>query len=684
MKKFDTELELAVNIVKQHCDREDKSKYQEVTALLRRNELWFHGNQQIYWNFANGDWATPPSLSPFFNGTNDERGMDDCYDYVINILKANGNSFISALSAQIPTTIFPPADTNNENDIATASAYNKISELIDNYNPINYLFMKLIFIKYIQGTVAIYTYPDSDKKYGTYQVPQYNKNTNGQHEYQGQIEVPKTRVLFDILGSINCKFPYSTKNQADMGYLQSYSDQHYALMQDIYDDDLGEIKPRQGSEGKFDRAPTSYLIGLEPNVSPNLVTVTRTWIRPWMYRIIQEKSPQLYKDMKKDYPTGLYSVHVEKKLCELLDQDLDSRWTLSRSGTTSHSLSDPACQPLLHIQEMKNTIANLSIDIIEHGIPETFADPDVLDFDQYGQNETKPGMITKTKGTRPGMRNIGEAFFTLPKTQLNPSIAGFNATLDQEAQFVFGNNPAIFGGSLGNRVPGEVYEQSRAQGLKQWGLDWNEIVDVWKRAKMKAVKIFVEYMADKEQFTKQQSNGRPITVYIERHELQGKIGDTEPQVSEAFPMTAEQKKAWLMQLIGLQSPVIESFLTDPSNREAVADLLSFPELKVPGANQVLKQLIEYSQLSNSVPVGPNQSSVPIDFDVDDHTVHANIIRNLLADEPGIDLKEKNPQAYLNCLYHLKAHLVAEQSQMQRPYGSSVPGVKSDSTAISAH
>ena len=49
--------------------------------------------------------------------------------------------------------------------------------------------------------------------------------------------------------------------------------------------------------------------------------------------------------------------------------------------------SDPICQPLVSIQEMRNTLVNLTIETIEHGIPSTFADPRVVNFDKYGKFE---------------------------------------------------------------------------------------------------------------------------------------------------------------------------------------------------------------------------------------------------------------------------------------------------------
>lgn len=678
MPEFDKEFEKFANVLKEHCDHENKAQYKQTVAILRRNELWFHGNQFIYYNYLNNDWVNPPSLTNPFGVQNDERGTNDFYDYIINILRAHGENFISVLSSQIPTTIFPPADVSIANDISTARAYNKIAEMIDNYNPISYLFMRLLFIKFIQGPVAIYVYPEQDEKYGKYKVPKYGKNEDGKLELQSYEDVSKTRVLIDIFGPDTVKFPFYVKSQSDMGYIQQHSDIHYALMQEIYDDD--KIQPNQG-QGRDDRSPTNYTVGLDYEENKNLVTVSKTFIRPWMYRIIKQTSTQLYRDFLKEYPSGMYQVHCGKKLEEVEDMDLDSRWTISRSGLSSHLLSDPECQPLIHIQDIKNTLINLSMDIIEHQIPESFADPSIINFDQHGRIEAAPGYITQTKGMPPGLTSLKDGFFSLPIPQINPGIEAIDAKIDQMGEFVSGDNPAVYGGNMGNRVPGEVYSQSRGSSLQRWNLTWNEIVDVWKRSKVKAVNLAIKHLSEKESFTSKKQ-GQFITTYIERHELTGQVGEVSPQVSEAFPMTAEQKRNWLVQIISQAKnfPEITAILSDPENRETISDLLGFSELYVDGTDQRLKQLIEYQQLSESEPISKDQPSVPIDFDIDDHNVHIRILRKILSTEIGMELKDKKPTSYQNCLIHLRNHLQAAQSQMQKPYGDSIPGVKAPSSA----
>lgn len=678
MQKFDSEFESLMKVIKDSCDDEDKGIYSQQQALLRKNELWYHGLQHVYWDSTFSDWVSPNTFSYPFGDTETKRGVDDYYDYILNIIKANGDSFIAALALTMQKVIFPPADVNNPNDIATAKAYNKISELIDIHNSVNFIWIYSLYLKWTQGVVGYYTYIDSNEKYGTYSVPKYESDDSGNLRITEINEQARNRVLIEPYGLINFKIPIYNKYERDISYLSLREDHDYTLLQEIFDDD--EIHPSDG-EGKYYRSPTSYTIGYESNQINNLTTLERIWIRPNRFRVIKKTSNKIYQQIRDKYPDGFKLTYAGKKLEAVDEEPLDQHWSLSRSGTTSHLISDPSCQSLLSIQDMKNTIANLSIDIIEHSIPEVFADTDVLNFDEYGKIESAPGFIFKAKHP-PNMKSLGEGFYSLPKTQLTPTIGAFNSELDQEAQFLIGNNPSVWGGSMGNRVPGEEYSQARASSLQRWGLVRNELCDLWQRTKVQSVKLFVKNMADTESFTIKQGS-QYLTTYINRHELTGQVGDVEPQKIDSFPMTAEEKRAWLMQLMKLNSQEITAILMHPSNRQELVQLFSFDGLHIPGSNQELKQLIEFGNLSQNFPKDNDTPSIIPDYDVDDHTLHAQVLRTILASETGIDLKKNKPEEYLNCILHLRLHIQAESQQMKKPYGSLPAGYPANTSAKSA-
>ena len=86
----------------------------------------------------------------------------------------------------------------------------------------------------------------------------------------------------------------------------------------------------------------------------------------------------------------------------------------------------------------KNSGKHISIDTVDHAIPDSFADPEVLNFDAYGKNEAKE-IITSVSNNS----NICKLAITFKQKKLNIdefdsllSIIKFDSTLVSFIQFL--------------------------------------------------------------------------------------------------------------------------------------------------------------------------------------------------------------------------------------------------------
>src|SRR5438132_2351511 len=93
------------------------------------------------------------------------------------------------------------------------------------------------------------------------------------------------------------------------------------------------------------------------------------------------------------------------------NQSLDDHWTLSENPMSDYLNHDPLGEVLTNVQDITNDLISLTLQTIEHGIVQTWADPAVVNFNAQRQIEAMPGTITPTKPNG-GTRNIGEAFYT--------------------------------------------------------------------------------------------------------------------------------------------------------------------------------------------------------------------------------------------------------------------------------
>jgi hypothetical protein len=323
-------------------------------------------------------------------------------------------------------------------------------------------------------------------------------------------------------------------------------------------------------------------------------------------------------------------------------------------------------------------MVNLSIDTIEHGIPASFADKEVLDFDAYGKFEAAPGFIfpVKMRGNRP----VSEHFFTEPKATFPREVPGFIRNLDQDAQFSTGSFPSIYGGpSEGKSRTYSEYAASRQMALQRLSICNLFTTDWWMRTIELAVRTFAGLVIDDERYVKFDS-GSYINVWIRRTELTGKVGGVEPETSDSFPVSLVQKKDLIMRLIELNNEYVNAALYTPDNASLLADVLALNELKLPGEDQRVKQVLEIQELIKGEPVDESIPTVLPEPEVDDDAVHIAVLRNFLVSAVGLDLKRNNPPGYANCVAHLRLHQQALQLKSIQQFGGSPPGEEPETTA----
>jgi hypothetical protein len=315
------------------------------------------------------------------------------------------------------------------------------------------------------------------------------------------------------------------------------------------------------------------------------------------------------------------------------------------------------------IQEMRTDLTNITLETIKHGIPQTFANPDVLNFDQYNDQEIKPGMVTPA--TPPPGKSLSDGFYEVKTSSLSQEAKFFFEQVDADGQFVVGSFPSVYGGPQeGGGTLGE-YELSRNQALQRLNLTWGGVSLWWAMTMKRSTKLYAGAMLeDEKDVIRRQSSF--INVWVRRAEMQGKVGRVEAESSEQLPISQAQKMALLFRLIELQNENLDQVIYSPENSEMVAEALGYPDIHIPDADQRAKQYEEIQELLAGQPIqlgmGEFWPSVDIDPDIDDHGAHKDVLRSFLVGAVGRDAKKSNPPGYTNCLAHWKLHDQTEKQQ----------------------
>jgi len=700
IKKVDKEVQDELKTILKNLQTRDQAVRDRQLRTLKLLDLYWKNIQNVFWDERAKDWRS-------VNDQDLNAELDTYYaDKVINIYRAHGESIIAALSQDLPSTIFVPDDGENINDCRTAEAWSQISALIARQQKSILLLIRALYLMYNQGTVAAYVYSKTSPENGQYDVPTYGKRTQyndfhicptcghdlsasirdedeattdigpTQCEYCGQTVIPiidtveeevpaiigyeqkdKPRPCIEVYGSLNVRIPHFNRNQKECGYLilETESDKEYA--QEIAGDDIAIGNSGNEYEtGRWARIESEF----DWEETAEIVTWRRAWLRPWQFN--KSSSPEMTKKLKKLFPHGVYMLLMNDQFVECGDESLDDHWILTQSPLSNFVHSEPLGLPVKPVQDMRSEVVILQLQSMEYGIPETWADPAVVDFENYNKTEAAPGQVYPVKSMPPG-RALGDAFTTL-KTAVYPKEAEeFKKTLDADGQFVLGDFPSIYGGvqSGGSKTYAE-YSASQARALQRLSISWKVLSVWWAQVTEKATRIFINEMREDEKMVKK-SGSNWVNVWIRRADLHGKIGSVEPETNSAFPMSFTQKKDALVKLMEYKDPAVVSVITHPENAGVVAKYLGFPELYIPGDDSRNKQLNEIQDMLEGI-------QVQVDPDLDDHNIEYMACTAWMNSPYGQDAKLTNLEGFNMVREHARAHkeVMAALEQQQAEMG----------------
>jgi len=694
------------------CEREDEAVHYAWVRKAKRLELYFNNIVTLFWDNLTNDWAIPDW---------DDKEAEGIPPRIINIYRPHGESIIAALTVGVPSVLFFPADADNADDIDKAENFSSLAKLVQKHNKSKLLYIKILSIFFNQGTPFVYTYSKTDKKFGYYQTEETSlqEQTSYDHtcpicgydfgELESQDSIPtqciscqqqintevtpqtiqvsvpiqvnkeKARVVIDPFGVLNVKVPYSARTQEHCGFLILKFDQSIASLRSIFcipgpagEEPLIEKIESSTADTSTDssvRYPSVYL----NNQPQNTAVVRCVWYRPWQFELlVGGRDPNLREEVdaiQKKYPAGCYVIYINNEPVEINGEDMDDHWSMGLDPRSASIHGEPLGTNLAMIQDINAEIDELELQTMEHGISELFIASDAIDFNKYANNQAKPGNITQAF-KEPG-KNIGDNFFETRTAQLSPEVMGLTAKYKNLAEFVTGDFPTVYGGSVPGTSTATEYTKSQNQALQRLGTISAIAANLWAEIIGKATKEYADVLQYDEKLTEKGAGGYQSTTIDHMSLKLGEVGSCEPEFSELLPISSGQIKDTLMQLVQSKDEMLMAVLAHPQNNELVKRALAIPELYIPGINDRTKQYREISLLlqqqpqpSQNSPLGFESSIAPEEFD--DHAVEKEVLKVWLNSSKGQKAKTENPAGYQNVVLHWKAHQMMEQMSTEVP------------------
>lgn len=755
MNKISEETYRLLKQVVDHFDAEDRSVRERQIKIWRKLKFLWENLQHTYYSEVAHDWRIPDWER---QGESSDQAS---YDKPVNIFRAYLESIIAALSVTVPPITCFPDDADNPLDIATAKAGDKIAELIFRHNDAPLLWVHGLFVFATEGMTACYSYVKTDEKYGTYTENKYEEHIE-QHEISTcpicQVEIsdrivtagqkdkfdpndsdvlandlidagmefcqncarqiipdlqtknlqltrlvgvtshPKSRICMEIYGGLFVKVPIWARKQEECNYLIYSYETHYSNVLEMYPGLREKIETGESaSQGAYDMY--EQVARLSPQyrgeVPVNNVTVRNSWLRPAAFNILEQEQAD---ELKRLFPNGAKVVMVNDNVADACNEALDDHWTLTYNPLSDYIHFDPIGLLLTSVQDITNDLVSLVLQTVEHGIPQTFADPTVLNFNAYRNSEATPGAIIPAK-PKAG-KALGESFYEVKTATLSAEVLPFAGKIQELGQLVSGALPSLFGGQVSGSRTASEYSMSRAQALQRLQTTWKVLTMWWKNIYGKAIPAYIKEVRDDERSVRKDEFGNFVNVFIRKADLEGKIGSIELEANENLPITWSQQKDAIMGLLELNNEQINATLGSPENLPYLKRAIGLTEYIIPGEDDRQKQYEEIQQLINSEPIimppDPMQEqeammtgqepqpqefpSVEIDWDVDNHELEADICRRWLVSDAGRLCKLENPAGYKNVLLHMKMHKDAAMMKVMQEMQQVAPQTSADGAA----
>jgi hypothetical protein len=505
---------------------------------------------------------------------------------------------------------------------------------------------------------------------------------------QTRLRVPNGQEVITIVGGLELKTPPWANEMHEYPYVQWNMEVHQARLRAAYPHAADKIgAPVAGAMQEYERLARLAQSQGGPlteggDFNINLITFQRTWLRPWAFFSLDDKS--LRDELLELFPDGAYVAFAGDVYCESRNENMDDHWRILHALPGDGSSGRPALgDALISVQERFNTLSNLQIETYEYGIPPIYADSEVLDFDSLQNQTAEPGAHYPARA-KPG-QSLASGFFQPEPAQVPPDLALHAANLmGPVAQFLTGAFPALFGGAMANTDTAAGYAMARDQAMGRIGLVWRRMKFFHADVMLLAVDCFRRNRPNDVEVTLLGAGAAFESRWIRLADLKGNLFSY-PETDEQYPTLWSQQRAVLLQLLGNPDPQIQSVLMHPENMALMKRMIGLEEFVIPDEESRTKQYREIAQMVAEAPVVKTDpasgaetvlpSVVPDEF-ADNHAVELEICKRWFSSDAGQVAKIESPAGYAN----VRAHAMLHQAYALKQQGALMRGAQATPVA----
>jgi len=637
-----------VSIVRKCLKEEQHARRQEVMES-RRQRYYERGDQNIYWE-KNSHIFKPLTESGL--------GLPK-YMRVFNIFRPHSRSLVSVLSQNPPGVNFVPEDLQQSTDVTAANRAEKMRHRVD----------RDIRMKDVQTNVARLFCTDARTLAWT-------------HMY-GQ------KITCTIHGVLETKVPIYTSEMAEWGYAVIAREIDREQAEEKYGDLVGSD---ESTDNTYERTARIGVLGgtkFGTDGTKSLVTEYTCWLRPSKFRKSSASA-----ELRQFFPNGLRATIVSGKCVETLAETMDTALAVEFPSPGDGQNRPSLMKDMVHLQDAFNHGMNMVEEHFEYGIPSTWFDEDAVDAEAVPEQRSEPGSYHPAKA--PAGVALSAAFWQEAPSVLPDGLMDFLQNVQgQLSQFITGDLPSLYGGSMEDVQTAKGYSMAREQAMGALSPAWGAMQGIFAKIYKQAIDALAAVMGD-QNVSIPNPNGTADSFPASELTV-GNYGCF-PDTDSSFPETTAAKRAAFTNFVSqiAQMDGGAAIIGLPDNLKLGLQLSGLEDFVIPGAEARDKQLREIEQLLRETPIMPHpldvqnwqmqlqqaqasgqqpppqpqpQTSVPVDEDFDYHQPEADKIQEWLSSDEKVQESNKgNQPGIMNVRLHGLAHRAAIAKQQQQPTG----------------
>ena len=676
------------------------------------DELYWQGAQYIWW--SNTDRCIYSATdAPGVQGYGQNLQDMPRFEFVTNIYQSKGLGAMAAITGAVPTIRFFP-ETEDSADIETAREYDKLSEIIDHWNPPKQLLQDESYYLWCNGVVGLFTdYVENGEKFGVQSREVLNQ---GQTDEEDEVRCPKCGFtgsaehfhppvpcpqcgneltadniahidsvpipeeggteesenggqIIEAVGALELHRPQWARSQEQYTFLIREREVHYAQLREKFPDKADKIKAGAGlgagdeyersvrlcvAEGTKKRTQSSEALSV-------LTTDTHVWFRPALFWT-QEKS--IRERLIEIFPRGCKVQFGGDTYLTSKAQSMDDCWRVEHAYPGAGQHRPGIGSAMVSVQDRFNTFSNICAETYEYGIPITYRSADTFDQEANADQRSEPGQEVPVI-VRDG-QDIRTKILQVRSDSVSPDMYRHMMDLAGPiSQEMSGVLPAVVGetgeGAAAQTATG--YAMQRDQGMGRLGIPYSRLRQATADIKTLACRMYRKNASGTIKVMVKDKSGEFSPLSADIDSIRGEARAF-PEGDEAFPQSWGQKRSTVMQL--MDTPYGAPMMKEPENAELFTRLIGVPELEIPGARNVRKALADISELTEVLNGEDFSQQLTIEPDpvVDDISIEVAVARRYLQEETGRKLRRENPPGYENVRNYLATRDATLKQQAQ--------------------